>query len=552
MQLRTVLGGLVAIALGLACVSGLQAASPYILLGPADELALDQPRVAVELVEPETGRSLGPSLANTFLLDTGANSILAVDDAIAELNSAGYRTEGTFFEQGVGGFSQFDVSARYDINYAGSDGQILTIAGGRILSSTTTSFCPIPGLCSFFGIMGMPAMENKVTTLNLSSLAGDGGGISIDDILNGGGFDIGFLETRFADQPPTTDLRRYHVPVSAVHFPAEGPGPLPSWSDLPFLTLAARHQDRQQQANFVLDTGAQLSLMSSAVAFDLGLDANGNGTLEDEAVAFQDIGGVGGTIRAPVLLFDELRLPTSEGAELIFQNIQVAIADIDPTIDGVFGMNFLSSGWSGTLFGEFSDLADLLEEAGFGDLLEELGGLGLSGAGAPFGYFQQVHFDFRDWASGQGQLVLDLMPEVSGIMAFDGTHGDLDGDGDVDLDDRTAWVHDVLGTHFGDATRDGVFDSRDLVKVLGDGQYEDGIPMNSSWASGDWNMDGDFTSKDLVLALQDGGYVAGATRSVPEPSTFFPLLAALWLLAATTRSLPGPNPSATTPASRPN
>src|SRR5262245_37631423 len=89
----------------LASARQLPAVSPYILLGPADELALDQPRVAVEFFDPINGQSLGPNLANTFLLDTGANSILVVDDAIYELNANGYRTEGTFFEQGVGGFT---------------------------------------------------------------------------------------------------------------------------------------------------------------------------------------------------------------------------------------------------------------------------------------------------------------------------------------------------------------------------------------------------------------------------------------------------------------
>ncbi len=172
-------------------------AGTRITLGPADELALDQPRVAIELIDPTTGRSLGPNLANTFLLDTGANSILAVDDSVYELNLNGYQTEGTFLEQGVGGFTEFDVSAKYDIHFAGSDGIEQVIPDGRMLSSTTASFCPIPGLCSFFGILGMPAMENRVTTLDLTSLLGDGGSFSIDDIF-AGNFDVGFLDTRFS------------------------------------------------------------------------------------------------------------------------------------------------------------------------------------------------------------------------------------------------------------------------------------------------------------------------------------------------------------------
>lgn len=56
----------------------------------------------------------------------------------------------------------------------------------------------------------------------------------------------------------------------------------------------------------------------------------------------------------------------------------------------------------------------------------------------------------------------------------------------------------------GDANRDGIFDSADLVLAWQAGEYEDGHPKNSTWAEGDWNGDGDFTSADLVLAFQKG------------------------------------------------
>lgn len=494
------------------------AAAPYLLLGPADEIALDQPRVAIELIDPATGRSLGPGLANTFLLDTGANGILAVDDSVAELMQKGYRTEGTYFEQGVGGFTEFDVSAPYDMRVGGSNGQFITLEDARLLSSTTESFCPLPGLCSFFGIVGMPAMNGRVTTLDLSSLAGEGGGMDIDDLFNGD-FSVGFLDTRFFDNLPSTNLRRISVPVQSLSFPREGDGPLPTWADLPQLKVTTGHQGGKSTGNFVLDTGAQLSILSSKMAFEMGLDANGNGTLDDEAVAFQDIGGVGGTISAPVLQFEELSLPTDQGFDLKFTNLQMAVVDIDPTIDGIFGMNMLSSGWSGSIFGSLSDLAELLGEAGFADLLEELGGLGINGEGAPFGYFQKVHFDFRNMDTGQGRIVLDLMPEVSGPLSADGKHGDLDGDLDVDLEDRARWVHNVKRTTFGDANLDGLFDSRDLVNVFAAGQYEDSLVDNSKWETGDWNGDCEFTTQDLVLAFQDGGYERSAAAApIPEPA----------------------------------
>jgi hypothetical protein len=54
-----------------------------------------------------------------------------------------------------------------------------------------------------------------------------------------------------------------------------------------------------------------------------------------------------------------------------------------------------------------------------------------------------------------------------------------------------------------------VFDSADLVSVFQAGEYEDGLPGNSTFEEGDWNGDGEFDSSDLVFVFQLGNYVAG-------------------------------------------
>jgi hypothetical protein len=94
---------------------------------------------------------------------------------------------------------------------------------------------------------------------------------------------------------------------------------------------------------------------------------------------------------------------------------------------------------------------------------------------------------------------------------------DLNADALVNDLDRQVWVHDLKRTYFGDADLSGAFDSADLVRVLGFGEYEDGVELNSTWLTGDWDGDGDFTSGDLVEALADGDYEAGAA-AVPEPN----------------------------------
>lgn len=111
---------------------------------------------------------------------------------------------------------------------------------------------------------------------------------------------------------------------------------------------------------------------------------------------------------------------------------------------------------------------------------------------------------------------------------------DLDGDSDVDADDRTRWVQQLANTYFGDSNLDGEFGTGDLVTVFGAGQYEDGIAGNSTWASGDWNGDREFSTADLVFVFAQGGFEEGprqAVQSVPEPSSIFFIFMAFGLIA---------------------
>jgi hypothetical protein len=84
----------------------------------------------------------------------------------------------------------------------------------------------------------------------------------------------------------------------------------------------------------------------------------------------------------------------------------------------------------------------------------------------------------------------------------------------------------------GDATRDGLFDSGDMIAVFQAGQYE--TLSEATWAEGDWNADGLFTSGDLVTALQTGLYEKQPGPSVPEPSCL--QLATLAMLLVLRRS----------------
>ncbi len=105
---------------------------------------------------------------------------------------------------------------------------------------------------------------------------------------------------------------------------------------------------------------------------------------------------------------------------------------------------------------------------------------------------------------------------------------DLNGDGFVNNEDRNELIESVIGTSYGDANLDGLFDSGDLVIVFQIGEYEDQVDGNSTWAEGDWNGDREFSSGDLVLAFQRGTYAAAVPNAaaIVQPN-LSPIISAL-------------------------
>jgi hypothetical protein len=366
---------------------------PYIDLGPSDNVALDQPRVTVQLITP-TNEVVGPDIFNDWLLDTGANTILTFQSAVGDMNSAPprYETQGTFDEIGVGGSSLYDISKPYRFDFAGRSGERNTLSNTRIISDASRDL----SLFGPFGIVGMPAMTQRVTTLDLTTLT------DINEFS---------MRTDFSNTMPATTLPRYSVALdNRVSFDPEGSivtgGVPPAWSDIPFMTGQLKHNDAVATGNMLFDTGAQVSILSSAMAIALGLDSNLDGVLDSKDANFareETIGGIGGQITVPAFLIDELHLPTQQGPDLVWTDLQWLVLDIVDGIDAVFGFDNMTSGWIEAFF-----------------------------SGAQSGYIRQAHLDFRNWeATGNGSFSTDINPEIFSVVDPNGPGAIVVESGDV-------------------------------------------------------------------------------------------------------------------------
>jgi len=374
-------------------------------LGPQTGVT-DQPFLEFEALDQGTG--LGPYGSasglypyNRVLLDTGANSIIVASEPAEELITNGLKSEGGFIEKGVAGDADLLVSAACEIRFEDSAGNShslpQTADDARILLGPNEAFADTPASSGGIpALLGMPVMAGRVTSFDVRHWA------DVDDY-----FELLPMEFRFTTGPdavPPTTGRRVTVAVDdRVSFdPHDGlpPGsppnaPVPVWAPVPFLTATAVFDNTSQQGNFLFDTGAQLSILSSDMAFSLGLDEDGSGTFDEEKAADLPVGGLGGMIEAPLLVIDEIRVPTVEGVELAWRDtgsdpvgLEVVIIDIVSGIDGVFGIDLLTSGIDYTLDPVTFEFP-------------------LSGST----YFERSHLDFRGIHDGIGYVHLDLHPD---------------------------------------------------------------------------------------------------------------------------------------------
>ena len=331
-------------------------------------------------------------------LDTGASGILiskVTADALGitrlHTDRAKESPEIVFHDVGVGGSDQFNVSEPL-LLYFGAYQALGGLAADDSLQPAggpwSCQVGPLSGgglLESIIGgidVLGMPAMVGKILYMDPRPVN------NVEDVIQ-----VKLLTPEEARQAHLPKIDRHVIlsygdfgpftytdpvnaqrPITAPN-PFIGPDPTgrnPGKSPPIILT----HNGRKSEASWLLDTGAAASMISTRQAAKLGIhykqgtEGTPNPVLEGVPKEKQftlSVGGIGGMKTSAGFYVDELRVPTTEGDDLIYHPAPVLVNDIivehpqtgeKVTLDGVFGMNLLVASANingGTLFPQIGD-----------------------------------------------------------------------------------------------------------------------------------------------------------------------------------------------------
>ena len=317
------------------------------------EAALDLPRIHFLLQRSVPGPALrsGSEFAVHYaFLDTGASGVMLSRET-AKMLGVALVPEARYADIGVGGLEHFFVSEPlylgvlgYQLPQAGNPRAYTGLGRGRFQVRQTAGGLLSQGV----DVIGTPAMRKKVAILNTAATN-----------------NLGYCGATLKEPgDPTIPGTHLTIKLRFVNFcnrnhPDNVP-PLPVMAPNPVMDgLVLQHRGRSSKANWLLDTGATISLISTGQARRLGIAAG-------QKPAFMlPVGGVGSMTTIPGYQFDRLLIPTLEGRRLIFTNARLGVHDItyldeatgtQRTLDGVFGSNFLcaSAKMEGLLPGDIS------------------------------------------------------------------------------------------------------------------------------------------------------------------------------------------------------
>jgi hypothetical protein len=410
--------------------------------------------------------SLGGSAFVDFsIFDTGASVVTFSADfqALAEFlgDPIPIKVPGGATAEGIGGWIQGDVSQPGTILAGGMNAMSLTFDKDgfpEFKIDLGTTGAATPGIQAFVGtnegspglvtITGTPFLNASLANPNGLAAFVDMRGYLMDfsDLIPGLTLampDIRFVSPGTPPVPTAETTAVVYVPLGFFGFDnhldpgnqiTESFNPVQGQVGLANSTAGRSLEDQ----NFLFDTGAQLSVISTDAALGLGLNlANPEWTI--------DVSGVGGTVNVPGFTLSELTLPTTDGGLVTFTDVPVHVLDIGYGIDGILGMNLFNTAAS-VVYDPFHPSGPRLgltfyidPDRGIGELdpttLQFLESLGLTFAAATVGHrLPGFGVDSQDPAvvainrSGStptgattAQFAVTFSEEVTGVDAADFT-----------------------------------------------------------------------------------------------------------------------------------
>ncbi len=307
------------------------------------EAAVDLPRILFLLKRDADGPALGRGgrfEVNYAFLDTGGSGIMLSRET-ANLLGVGVEPNARFVDIGIGGDEYFDVSeflyvgiADYEEKKPHDPGVYKVLGPGRVQVKREAA-----GLLGQpVDVMGVPVMAGRVVVLDSAATN-----------------ELGFFAAQIKE-PGDPSIPKVDITV-ALRFenflnpnnPKNIP-PLPSLSYNPVIdSIVIGYKGKQSKGNWLFDTGATVSFISTDQARQIGLlDEKGRPLVRQ--IFSVPVGGVGAMVEIPGFEIDELTVPTLSGRNLVYDKPRLGVRDIRyfdedegkvVTLDGVFGSNFL-------------------------------------------------------------------------------------------------------------------------------------------------------------------------------------------------------------------
>jgi VCBS repeat-containing protein len=310
--------------------------------------------VTLQAYQAADGTVFGPTFG---IFDTGASVVtFSADDLASFDNPIPVKVVGGAVAQGIGGSITGDVSEPGTILAGGI--HVLSFSfdseGFDFSANFGTDSAATPGVQAFLGtgdgspdlptITGTPILnpQDSQSPGLAARIDMQGGQLDFSDVVPGLVLpmpDLQFVTpgTALAAGAGTTDPVQIAVTPLGDDNHAD-PGNDPTSSPNAMQTDVSLVQGGQTLTGqkFLFDTGAQLSIISTAEATALGLDLNNP--------AFTlTVQGVSDPVDVNGFVIDKLVVPRADGGTVTFTDVPVFVLDVDPSLDGILGMNLFNN-----------------------------------------------------------------------------------------------------------------------------------------------------------------------------------------------------------------